>query len=642
MEDQLRKMSALQRVEYDFEILYRQQLEMQKVTKQDDVCLIRMHSKYTEKPYSSTSMIFITVTNPIRKWVISHVLNPKFDCIILACIMLNCFLLAIDDYTSGSWKSVVDTTLTLVFTGECCLKIFAMGFIAGKNSYLTDAWNILDFFVVTTGVYGLLAGGSNVSVLRTIRILRPLRTINSIPEMKVLTVSILASIPMLVDIFVLILMFILIFALVGEQIYGGNFSNVCFNIDGSTNYNICLQNPSCPQFQVNCGNTGCDVNQYCWDSRINPYQGMITFDNTPIAFLTIYTGMTMSGWSDTMRFGRSALNSKFLNDIYYYVLIVVGAFFLMQLTVAAIFVKFIESSKNQKSMIKLIEAKRPKPDPTPQKPEGVQRESRAMKWWRMRMNFYDQIQTNWFNIFTTFLIIVNTLVMGSEYYGMTEVHNQINDILNIFLNVGFAIEMIMKVIALGFRGYVADLMNIFDGFIVIMGILEMSLSGQGNVKGLLVLRAFRMLRIFKLARKWKTLKTMLLKLIKSMKAISYLGLLMLIIMFIYTLLGKQLFKNQMDDGTGHNPRWNFDNLFWSFVTVFQLLTTQDWNSVMANAVGPTNVIYALYFVSFILIGNSILLNLFLAILIEQFEDDTPDSDDDDLEEAELKEEEGKK
>ena len=639
MEDELRKMSALQRVEYDFQVLYNQQVEMQKITKQEDVCLIQMHSRYQEKPYSATSLLFLTVTNPFRKFIIGIALNGKFDTFILAAIMFNCLLMAIDDYTTGEWKLQVDMVLTIVFTGECVLKILAMGFLFGKNSYLTDPWNMLDFFVVTTGVMGMFTGGSNMSVLRTIRILRPLRTINSIPEMKVLTVSILASIPMLVDIFVLILMFILIFALVGAQLYGGNFSIVCFNMDGTTDYQICAFNPGCKEYMVNCGTTGCEENQYCWDSGENPNQGLVNFDNLAFGFLTIFTAMTMSGWSDTMRMGRAALNAKLLNDVFFYFLIIIGSFFLMQLTVAAIFVKFMESSKAQKSRIKLIEVSRPPIDFTPQKPDA-DKESKAMKWYRFRMDFYHKIHTDWFSGVTMTIIIINTLVMGSEYYGMTPAHIYVADKLNIILNIFFAIEMIMKLIGLGLRGYAYEIMNIFDGVIVIMGIIEISLEG---VKGLLVLRAFRMLRIFKLARKWKTLKTMLIKLINSMKAISYLALLMLIIMFIYTLLGKQLFQFQMDDGDGGNPRANFDNLFWAFITVFTILTQENWNGIMANAVGPTNVLYSLFFVSFIVIGTCILLNLFLAILIEQFENYEPGSDDEeDLEAARLAEEEAGK
>ncbi|OMJ67418.1 hypothetical protein SteCoe_35428 [Stentor coeruleus] len=434
---------------------------------------------------------------------------------------------------------------------------------------------------------------------------------------------------MLVDIFVLILMFILIFALVGAQLYGGKFSDVCYNLDGSTDWQICNRDITCDQYKINCGNTGCLENQYCWNSGINPYQGLISFDNLPLSFLTIFQAMTMSGWSDTLRFARDATNLKFLSDIYSIMLILVGAFFLMQLTVAAIYVKFMESSKEQKNKIKLIEVQRPKIDFTPIKPD-VPKLSWRMKWWNIRMDFYYKINTNWFGTGTMVVIIINTVIMASEYYGMSDTHVYVADKLNIILNIIFAIEMIMKLIGLGLRGYAYETMNLFDGFIVIMGIIEMSLEG---VKGLLVLRAFRMLRIFKLARKWKTLRIMLVKLIKSMKAITYLGLLMLIIMFIYTLLGKQLFQGSMDDGDGGIPRANYENLFWAFITVFTVLTGENWNEIMANSVGPTNIVYSFYFVSFMVIGSCILLNLFLAILIEQFESDEPESDEEDLDET---------
>jgi hypothetical protein len=632
MELHLKQLSAIERVEFDLEVLYQQQLEMRRLTHQEDTLLIRMHSRYQEKPYSSTALFFLTVTHPFRKLVITLVLNAKFDSLILTAIVLNCFLLAIDDYTSGAWKSVLDTVLIFVFASESVLKIVAQGFLLGKNAYLRDAWNVLDFFVVCTGLYGFFTGGGNVSVLRTIRILRPLRTINSIPEMKVLTISILTSIPMLVDIFVLILMFIYIFALAGGQLYGGQFSYVCFDINGSANYQqICAFDPTCAEFNVNCGNTGCDVNQYCWNSFKNPYQGLISFDNTLLSVLTIYTALTLEGWTDTMRFARAALNQKFLSDIYFYVLIVIGSFFLMQLTVAAIYVKFSENFRKQKKAIQFIEERQPEQEYRPIRPEAPPASYR-MKWFRFRLNMHEQINTVWFAWFTTGIIVINTGIMASEYYGMTDTHQQFNADMNVVLNVCFAIEMAMKMFGLGIKGYVSDQMNIFDGVVVLLGMIEIILAGQANLKGLLVLRAFRLLRVFKLARRWKTLRIMLVKLLRSVKAIGYLGLLMAIIIFIYTLLGKQLFQNKMDDGSGNTPELNFDSVYWSFVAVFTVLTTQNWNSTMSNAVGPTNMAYSLYFISLIIIGTNILLNLFLAILIHQFEVEELERSEIDLEE----------
>ena len=65
---------------------------------------------------------------------------------------------------------------------------------------------------------------------------------------------------------------------------------------------------------------------------------------------------------------------------------------------------------------------------------------------------------------------------------------------------------------------------------------------------------------------------MLIKLMNVIKSIAYLGLLTLIFLFIFTLLGKELFKGKVFDETGNIPRYNFETLFWSFVTVFSIMT----------------------------------------------------------------------
>ena len=493
-----------------------------------------------------------------------------------------------------------------------------MGFILGPSTYLRDPWNVLDFTVVAVGWIGYIVGGQNITVIRTIRILRPLRTINSIPEMKILTLSILKSLPMLFDIFMLLFLFLLIFALVGIQLYGGLFSQQCIQMDGSLTGNLCFLDPTCKEFELNCGNSGCDLNEYCWNTHINPAQGVVSFDNIPIALLTVFTSVTMKGWSDVMRMGRKVTNQKFLNDIYFYILIVIGAFFMIKLTVAAIFVKFDKSTKEQRSRLVLIIPKKPKANWKPQEPESCR--GFRYYWYRLRTLCYKLIATEWFGKITIILIVINTVVMASQYYGMTSTHQKINENINIALNGCFCLEMLLKLLGLGLKGYLDEAFNIFDGTLVLLGMIEIVfLSGTNNLQALLVFRAFRILRIFKLARRWKKLRFLLSKLIASIKSISYLGLLSLIIVFIFTLLGNQLFQGKLVEDGGEVPRMNFNTLFWSFVTVFDLLTTEIWNEIMANAAGPNGIMYSLYFIAVIVIGDYVLLSLFLAILIAQFD-----------------------
>ena len=176
-----------------------------------------MKSKYAARSYADVSLCWCTVTNPIRQRVISIVLNPWFDRFILMTILANCIFLALDDpgeeQTADQW--IAELVFLVLFTLEMLLKVLAMGFCLKPHSYLRDPWNILDFIVVCVGWIGIFDLGENISAIRTIRILRPLRTINSIPNMKVLVNSILNSIPMLVDIFIMFLFLLLVFGIVG-------------------------------------------------------------------------------------------------------------------------------------------------------------------------------------------------------------------------------------------------------------------------------------------------------------------------------------------------------------------------------------------------------------------------------------------
>merc|ERR1719331_2485326 len=74
--------------------------------------------------------------------------------------------------------------------------------------------------------------GGSLAALRTVRILRPLRTINRFKGMKNLVRSLLASVPMLVDSLVLFIFVLIFFAIVGVQVYNGAFRRQCFGSNG--------------------------------------------------------------------------------------------------------------------------------------------------------------------------------------------------------------------------------------------------------------------------------------------------------------------------------------------------------------------------------------------------------------------------
>ena len=610
------EISSIQRKNHDFEVLYRQQKRLQQISEYKNVNLIKATRRLDDKFYSSTSLGFLYSTNPVRKFLIRLVLTKYFDYFILVVILANCAIITVPEIIDISWQDGADLVFLWIYTIESILKIVCMGFFMGKYSYLRDPWNILDFIVMLAGWVGIIFKSSSISIVRTIRILRPLRTFNSVPEMKTLIVSIFRAFPLLLDIFLLFLFSLFVFALIGVQIYSGQLNHRCTTTEGKITENLCYIPLQCQEFDTNCADTGCGENEYCWSTKTNPNQGCTSFDNIFLSMLTVFIAVTLEGWSDVMRFGRKVLNQRFFNDIYFIALIIIVSFFLVKLTVAAIYVKFIQTRGEEEAV---------KGEPTlwdhcPDEPFSAQG-SWEYKLYLVRATAYRIIKNEKFDWFFVVMIAINTCIMASEYYGMSDFHVSLINYFNSCLTFCFSIELILKFTGLGAKDYLNSIGNIFDGILVIIGYVEIGTLIQNRpLSKQNMLRMVRVLRVFKLARKWQGLKVILQKLINSTRSICYLGLITFITIFVYTLLGKRLFEGKLDDGFGNVPRANFNNFWWAFVTVFNLVTGENWNTIFYNTIGPNGWVYSIYFISLIVIGGYILLNLFIAILLEQFDD----------------------
>ena len=155
------------------------------------------------------SLFFLTVDNPVRKVAINIVFSKWFDRFILSLIFFNCVFLAIDskepdfeDTIRGKMVAGSENVFLALFCWEMVVKIVGLGFAWDANSYLSDNWNRLDFVVVVLGIVAALDLG-NFSAIRTVRVLRPLRTITGFSGMRKLVETLLKSIPLLMDVLVL-------------------------------------------------------------------------------------------------------------------------------------------------------------------------------------------------------------------------------------------------------------------------------------------------------------------------------------------------------------------------------------------------------------------------------------------------------
>ena len=166
-----------------------------------------------------------------RKWVmkikvyacraaILIITNSFFESVSIVVIVANSLFLAMDDPLAAEppvYAQYSDTIFQALYSLEMVLKIAAMGFIWNKGSYLRDSWNILDFVIVGSGFLSMFmsGGGANLSVLRSFRVIRPLRTISSIQGLRVIVQALIAAMPLLRDTILVLIFFFLIFAIAG-------------------------------------------------------------------------------------------------------------------------------------------------------------------------------------------------------------------------------------------------------------------------------------------------------------------------------------------------------------------------------------------------------------------------------------------
>uniref|UniRef100_A0A8C7BL77 Calcium voltage-gated channel subunit alpha1 H n=1 Tax=Neovison vison TaxID=452646 RepID=A0A8C7BL77_NEOVI len=230
------------------------------------------------------------------------------------------------------------------------------------------------------------------------------------------------------------------------------------------------------------------------------------------------------------------------------------------------------------------------------------------------------VDSKYFNRGIMVAILTNTLSMGVEYHEQPDELTSALEISNIVFTSMFALEMLLKLLACGPLGYIHNPYNIFDGIIVVISVWEIVGQADG---GLSVLRTFRLLRVLKLVRFLPALRRQLVVLMKTVDNVATFCMLLTLFIFIFSILGMHLFgcKFSLTTDTGDTvpDRKNFDSLLWAIVTVFQILTQEDWNVVLYNGMASTSSWAALYFVALMTFGNYVLFNLLVAILVEGFQ-----------------------
>ncbi|NXR22164.1 CAC1F protein, partial [Cinclus mexicanus] len=527
-------------------------------------------------------------------------------------------------------------------------------------------------------------GGFDVKALRAFRVLRPLRLVSGVPSLHIVLNSIMKAMVPLLHIALLVLFVIIIYAIIGLELFIGRMHKTCFFIGsgrhGGVTPDLESEDDPSPCAFSGHGRACLQNNTECRGRWEGPNGGITNFDNFFFAMLTVFQCITMEGWTDVLYWMQDAMGHE-LPWIYFVSLVIFGSFFVLNLVLGVLsgeFSKEREKAKARGDFQKLREKQQLEEDLrgymdwiTQAELEGDEEEGEHEKHregrappgvvTRARCRLSPDLEseddpspcafsghgraclqnntecrgrwegpnggiTNFDNFFFAMLTVFQCITME----GWTDVLYWVR--LPTYANKAllslFAAEMVLKLYALGPSCYFASFFNRFDCFVVCGGVLETALVERGAMEplGISVLRCVRLLRVFKVTRHWASLSNLVGSLLNSMKSIASLLLLLFLFIIIFALLGMQLFGGRFSFDETQTKRSTFDTFPQALLTVFQILTGEDWNAVMYDGImaygGPVfpGMLVCVYFVILFICGNYILLNVFLAIAVDNLAD----------------------
>jgi hypothetical protein len=240
---------------------------------------------------------------------------------------------------------------------------------------------------------------------------------------------------------------------------------------------------------------------------------------------------------------------------------------------------------------------------------------------------------------TSFVIIANTLVMACDHWGIEQkpdVSLAYERAMRVFITI-YYVECVLKLCALGLRGYFSDGWCRFDFFLVGVALLDDFLEHDLTLYMpvpspylLRVLRVFRILRLVRLLKHAKELRNLIMTMVLSFPSLLNVGSLLCLVIYIYAVIGIHLFAFLLRQDAINKDR-NFESLGSAALLLFQCLTEDAWSELMSEAMldetsgicsaaeGNCGSPVAIpYFVSFQVVGVFVFVNLIVAVILENF------------------------
>uniref|UniRef100_A0A3Q2FEE5 Voltage-dependent L-type calcium channel subunit alpha n=1 Tax=Cyprinodon variegatus TaxID=28743 RepID=A0A3Q2FEE5_CYPVA len=562
--------------------------------------------------------------------------------ILVFIILSSCSLAAEDPIRAHSFRNNIlgyaDYAFTSIFTVEILLKMTVHGAFLHQGSFCRNWFNLLDLLVVSVSLVSFFLHSSAISVvkiLRVLRVLRPLRAINRAKGLKHVVQCVFVAIRTIGNIMIVTTLLQFMFACIGVQLFKGKF------------YRCTDEAKSTPE---QCKGTFVvykdgDVSHPMVRQRIW-LNSDFNFDNVLMGMMALFTVSTFEGWPALLYKAIDAngensgpiYNYRVEISIFFIVYIIIIAFFMMNIFVGFVIITFREQGeqeyknceldKNQRQCVEYALKAQPLKLYIPKNP--------------VQYKFWSIINSTGFEYVMFVLILLNTVTLAVQHYEQSKTFSYVMDILNMVFTGLFTAEMLLKLLALRLRHYFVDAWNSFDALIVVGSVVDIVVtefsSGEDSSRvSITFFRLFRVMRLVKLLNKGEGIRTLLWTFIKSLQALPYVALLIAMIFFIYAVIGMQTFgKIAMQDYTQINRNNNFQTFPQAVLLLFRCATGEAWQEIMLASLPGKRCdpesdyepgeefscgsnIAIVYFISFFMLCAFLIINLFVAVIMDNFD-----------------------
>ncbi|THV45502.1 hypothetical protein BGAL_0481g00030 [Botrytis galanthina] len=517
-----------------------------------------------------------------------------------------------------------------------------------RRAFLRHSFNRLDFVAVVSYWAAFVISflgvehGYHLYLFRMLSCLRILRLLALTNGTAIILRSLKKATPLLLNVSFLIGFFWLLFAIIGIQSFKGSLDRQCvwidpddienaqntafvnsnqycggqFNKDNSSHdpwmRSTDVNNPFYPLIFGATSSKGylCPEGSYCLQLPPDqlPFNGTVSFDNIAQSLELVFVIMTGNTFTDLMYY---TTDSDYLAAaIFFAGGIVIMMLWLMNLLIAVITSSFQVIRGEGKTSAFAAHADDDHPDPNVNMPRQVSK----------LKQMYDKTYWLWIAI-----IVYDLIAQAFRSSDMTDSRSRFIDLSEVAVTFLLLIDIGLR-FASDWRDFHKHKKNLFDLGLAIITTVILLPPIRNSGQPYAWLTAFQILRIYRVVMGVEITRSLIMLVLGNASGIGNLVLFVFLITFLVAIFAVQLFRGEIPshDDSGEYIQVNFSTIFNSFLGLYQILSSENWTTLLYNVTGidksrNTAWIGAAFFIGWFILANFILVNMFIAVIQENFD-----------------------